>query len=68
MPTVFEDCVPYLYVPERGRQEVDGVVSCWQRCVELREHLLGEQTDTQASLDRLKALIRLIQRDSSRSP
>lgn len=48
-------------------QQVEGV-SCLQRCVELRDHLLGEQRDTQASLDRLKALIRLIQRHSSRSP
>uniref|UniRef100_A0A3Q1EJF7 PHD finger protein 21B n=1 Tax=Acanthochromis polyacanthus TaxID=80966 RepID=A0A3Q1EJF7_9TELE len=32
-------------------------------CVDLRDHLLGQQRDTQASLERLKALIRLIQRD-----
>ena len=31
--------------------------------MDLRERLLGQQRDTQASLDRLKALIRLIQRD-----
>lgn len=36
---------------------------CVQRCVDLRDHLLGQQRDTQASLERLKALIRLIQRD-----
>uniref|UniRef100_A0A3B5AX88 PHD finger protein 21B n=1 Tax=Stegastes partitus TaxID=144197 RepID=A0A3B5AX88_9TELE len=34
-----------------------------QQCVDLRERLLGQQRDTQASLDRLKALIRLIQRE-----
>ncbi|XP_053719146.1 PHD finger protein 21B isoform X1 [Synchiropus splendidus] len=32
-------------------------------CMDLRERLLGQQRDTQASLDRLKSLIRLIQRD-----
>lgn len=31
--------------------------------MDLRERLLGQQRDTQASLDRLKTLIRLIQRD-----
>ncbi|XP_069576686.1 PHD finger protein 21B isoform X1 [Brachyistius frenatus] len=31
--------------------------------MDVRERLLGRQRDTQASLDRLKALIRLIQRD-----
>lgn len=36
---------------------------CLQQCVDLRERLLGQQRDTQASLDRLKTLIRLIQRD-----
>uniref|UniRef100_A0A3B5AYH6 PHD finger protein 21B n=1 Tax=Stegastes partitus TaxID=144197 RepID=A0A3B5AYH6_9TELE len=34
-----------------------------KQCVDLRERLLGQQRDTQASLDRLKALIRLIQRE-----
>ncbi|KAI3366740.1 hypothetical protein L3Q82_009224, partial [Scortum barcoo] len=34
-----------------------------KQCMDLRERLLGQQRDTQASLDRLKALIRLIQRD-----
>uniref|UniRef100_I3JKQ7 PHD finger protein 21B n=1 Tax=Oreochromis niloticus TaxID=8128 RepID=I3JKQ7_ORENI len=34
-----------------------------QQCMDLRERLLGQQRDTQASLDRLKTLIRLIQRD-----
>ncbi|XP_071357866.1 PHD finger protein 21B isoform X5 [Trachinotus anak] len=34
-----------------------------KQCVDLRERLLGQQRDTQASLDRLKELIRLIQRD-----
>ncbi|KAM8740246.1 PHD finger protein 21B isoform 4-T4 [Acanthopagrus schlegelii] len=34
-----------------------------QQCMDLRERLLGQQRDTQASLERLKALIRLIQRD-----
>ncbi|XP_029901802.1 PHD finger protein 21B [Myripristis murdjan] len=33
------------------------------QCMDLRERLLSQQRDTQASLDRLKALIRLIQRD-----
>ncbi|KAG5830712.1 hypothetical protein ANANG_G00313530 [Anguilla anguilla] len=32
-------------------------------CMELKESLLGRQRDTQASLERLKALVRLIQRD-----
>lgn len=36
---------------------------CPQQCVDLRERLLGQQRDTQASLERLKSLIRLIQRD-----
>ncbi|XP_042259436.1 PHD finger protein 21B isoform X3 [Thunnus maccoyii] len=34
-----------------------------KQCTDLRERLLGQQRDTQASLERLKALIRLIQRD-----
>ncbi|KAM7367417.1 hypothetical protein PAMP_015321 [Pampus punctatissimus] len=34
-----------------------------KQCMDVRERLLGQQRDTQASLDRLKALIRLIQRD-----
>ncbi|KAM9328423.1 PHD finger protein 21B [Pholidichthys leucotaenia] len=34
-----------------------------KQCMDVREHLLGQQRDTQASLERLKALIRLIQRD-----
>nr|XP_040029703.1 PHD finger protein 21B [Gasterosteus aculeatus aculeatus] len=34
-----------------------------KQCMDLRERLLGQQRDTQASLKRLKALIRLIQRD-----
>lgn len=29
----------------------------------MQDHLLGQQRDTQSSLERLKALIRLIQRD-----
>ncbi|KAM3858908.1 PHD finger protein 21B [Diretmus argenteus] len=33
------------------------------QCMDLRERLLGQQRDTQTSLERLKALIRLIQRD-----
>ncbi|XP_028427192.1 PHD finger protein 21B isoform X2 [Perca flavescens] len=33
------------------------------KCMDVRERLLGQQRDTQASLERLKALIRLIQRD-----
>ncbi|XP_056133587.1 PHD finger protein 21B [Lampris incognitus] len=33
------------------------------QCMDLRDRLLGQQKETQASLDRLKALIRLIQRD-----
>ncbi|TWW64398.1 PHD finger protein 21B [Takifugu flavidus] len=53
-----------LYLEEQDKKLSDTI----KRCMELREHLLGEQRDTQASLDRLKALIRLIQRDSSRSP
>ncbi|XP_067346084.1 PHD finger protein 21B isoform X2 [Channa argus] len=34
-----------------------------KQCMDLRDRLLGQQRDTQASLDRIKALIRLIQRD-----
>ncbi|XP_051232566.1 PHD finger protein 21B isoform X2 [Dicentrarchus labrax] len=34
-----------------------------KQCMDLRERLLGQQRDTQASLERLKALVRLIQRD-----
>ncbi|XP_004564934.1 PHD finger protein 21B isoform X1 [Maylandia zebra] len=34
-----------------------------KQCMDLRERLLGQQRNTQASLDRLKTLIRLIQRD-----
>ncbi|XP_034382550.1 PHD finger protein 21B isoform X2 [Cyclopterus lumpus] len=34
-----------------------------KHCMDLRERLLGQQRDTQASLERLKALVRLIQRD-----
>ncbi|XP_060885991.1 PHD finger protein 21B isoform X2 [Labrus mixtus] len=37
--------------------------SSLKQCMDLRERLLGQQRDTQASLERLKALIRLIQRD-----
>nr|XP_055047010.1 PHD finger protein 21B-like isoform X1 [Misgurnus anguillicaudatus] len=33
------------------------------KCMEQKERLLGQQRDTQASLERLKTLIRLIQRD-----
>ncbi|KAA0721231.1 PHD finger protein 21B [Triplophysa tibetana] len=33
------------------------------KCMELKERLLSQQRDTQASLERLKTLIRLIQRD-----
>ncbi|XP_051547543.1 PHD finger protein 21B-like [Myxocyprinus asiaticus] len=33
------------------------------KCMEHKEHLLGQQRNTQASLERLKTLIRLIQRD-----
>lgn len=33
------------------------------KCMEHKERLLGQQRDTQASLERLKTLIRLIQRD-----
>ena len=36
---------------------------CLQLCMDQRNRLLGQQRDTQASLERLKALIRLIQRD-----
>ncbi|XP_076015818.1 PHD finger protein 21B [Genypterus blacodes] len=34
-----------------------------KQCMDVRERLLGEQRDTQTSLDRLKTLIKLIQRD-----
>ncbi|KAI1882196.1 hypothetical protein AGOR_G00248200 [Albula goreensis] len=33
------------------------------KCMDLKESLVGQQKETQASLERLKALIRLIQRD-----
>ncbi|KAL2102876.1 hypothetical protein ACEWY4_002044 [Coilia grayii] len=33
------------------------------KCMDLKDRLLGQQRETQASLERLKALIRLIQRD-----
>ncbi|XP_031438835.1 PHD finger protein 21B isoform X3 [Clupea harengus] len=33
------------------------------KCIDLKDRLLGQQRETQASLERLKALIRLIQRD-----
>ncbi|XP_029018743.1 PHD finger protein 21B isoform X3 [Betta splendens] len=44
-------------------EEQDKTLSKTLECVELRDRLLGQQRDTQASLDRLKALIRLIQRE-----
>ncbi|CAL8242377.1 unnamed protein product [Merluccius merluccius] len=34
-----------------------------EQCMDVRERLLGQQRSTQASLERVKALIRLIQRD-----
>ncbi|XP_056280289.1 PHD finger protein 21B isoform X3 [Pseudoliparis swirei] len=34
-----------------------------KHCMDLRERLLGQQRDTQASLERLRSLVRLIQRD-----
>ena len=34
-----------------------------QKVMDVRERLIGQQRDTQSSLERLKALIRLIQRD-----
>ncbi|XP_008313526.1 PHD finger protein 21B isoform X2 [Cynoglossus semilaevis] len=34
-----------------------------KKCQDVQDHLLGQQRDTQSSLERLKALIRLIQRD-----
>ncbi|XP_059361527.1 PHD finger protein 21B-like isoform X2 [Carassius carassius] len=33
------------------------------KCIEQKEHLLGQKRETQTSLERLKTLIRLIQRD-----
>ncbi|XP_015460437.1 PHD finger protein 21B isoform X2 [Astyanax mexicanus] len=33
------------------------------KCMDLKEHLLSQQRETQASLERLRTLIRLIQRD-----
>uniref|UniRef100_A0A3B4UIF8 PHD-type domain-containing protein n=1 Tax=Seriola dumerili TaxID=41447 RepID=A0A3B4UIF8_SERDU len=42
---------------------VQSYVTHKTHCMDLRERLLGQQRDTQASLDRLKDLIRLIQRD-----
>ncbi|KAM8907887.1 uncharacterized protein phf21b isoform 2-T2 [Spinachia spinachia] len=44
-------------------EEEDEKLSDTLKCMDLRERLLGQQRDTQASLERLKALIRLIQRD-----
>ncbi|XP_064817934.1 PHD finger protein 21B-like [Oncorhynchus masou masou] len=37
--------------------------SLTQKVMDVRERLIGQQRDTQSSLERLKALIRLIQRD-----
>lgn len=39
------------------------LISPLQKCVDLKNSLLAVQRGTQASLERLKALIRLIQRD-----
>ncbi|XP_049422986.1 PHD finger protein 21B isoform X2 [Epinephelus fuscoguttatus] len=44
-------------------EEQDKKLNDTLKCMDLRERLLGQQRDTQASLERLKALIRLIQRD-----
>ncbi|XP_044199269.1 PHD finger protein 21B isoform X2 [Thunnus albacares] len=44
-------------------EEEDQKLKMTLKCTDLRERLLGQQRDTQASLERLKALIRLIQRD-----
>ncbi|XP_074481003.1 PHD finger protein 21B isoform X2 [Sebastes fasciatus] len=44
-------------------EEQDEKLNDTLKCMDLRERLLGQQRDTQASLERLKALIRLIQRD-----
>lgn len=47
------------------------MIKCWrtnqrvslQKCRDMKERLLSQQRETQASLERLRALIRLIQRD-----
>lgn len=39
-----------------------------QRSLEERQQLLGQQREAQASLERLRALVRLIQRHASRAP
>lgn len=47
------------------------IIKCWktnmcvslQKCRDMKERLLSQQRETQASLERLRALIRLIQRD-----
>nr|XP_015208475.1 PREDICTED: PHD finger protein 21B isoform X2 [Lepisosteus oculatus] len=44
---------------EREQQLSDSLA----KCVDLKNSLLGKQKETQSALDRLKALIRLIQRD-----
>ncbi|XP_054862239.1 PHD finger protein 21B isoform X3 [Amphiprion ocellaris] len=44
-------------------EEQDKKLNLTLQCVDLRDRLLGQQRDTQASLERLKALVRLIQRD-----
>ncbi|XP_034434513.1 PHD finger protein 21B isoform X2 [Hippoglossus hippoglossus] len=44
-------------------EEQDEQLNQTLKCQDVRERLLDQQRDTHASLDRLKALIRLIQRD-----
>ncbi|KAG9339967.1 hypothetical protein JZ751_022282 [Albula glossodonta] len=47
---------------ERGNLQLRGPILS-AKCMDLKESLVGQQKETQASLERLKALIRLIQRD-----
>ncbi|XP_035283454.1 PHD finger protein 21B-like isoform X1 [Anguilla anguilla] len=49
----------YALVEEQDQQLTQALA----KCVDLKHSLLGRQKDTRASLERLKALIRLIQRD-----
>ncbi|KAG5846167.1 hypothetical protein ANANG_G00146940 [Anguilla anguilla] len=49
----------YALVEEQDQQLTQALA----KCVDMKHSLLGRQKDTRASLERLKALIRLIQRD-----
>ncbi|XP_026065365.1 PHD finger protein 21B-like isoform X1 [Carassius auratus] len=48
---------------EHLSEEDKNLYDALTKCVEQKEHLLGQKRETQTSLERLKTLIRLIQRD-----